>query len=216
MISLVIFASALLSTVVRLNTQENTAQANKRHRQTDKNNVFGDLFSSFLFAIIICLLNFHFFNPKSFCLMNPLENMCKPHRESLSCARTNNLNLTTGMGNYFDGFAGFFRRNHSKEGKPLFCFLDIGRGSWFQFMALDFGKNRKWTESSFVLVDGEFAPFQPRLYFRSLPRINFGWLLEKNLHVNLVQKTTATGILIFAADSEVNLFYHASEMTGLK
>ena len=169
--------------------------------------------------MIICLLNFQAFNRKSFCLMNHMEKMCDPYRESLSCAHTHNLNITTGMGNYFDGFAGFFRRNGDEESiksNPMKCFLDIGRNSWFQFMLLDFGENKKWTESSFVLIDGEFAPFQPQLKFVSLPRLSFGWLLDRNISLNLGQHPTTTGILVFAADSKVQLFYHSAEITGLE
>ena len=83
-------------------------------------------------------------------------------------------------------------------------------------MSLDFGENDKWTESSFVLIDGEFAPFQPRRKFQSLPRINFGWLLNQNIPLNLCQMTTSTGILVFSSDSEVQLFYNSPEITGLK
>ena len=98
---------------------------------------------------------------------------------------------------------------------PMKCFLDIGRDSLFQFMLLDFGTNKKWTESSFVLLDGEFAPFQPQLKFESLPRINFDWLL-RNVSLNLDQISSSTGILVFAADSEVQLFYHNAVMIGLE
>ena len=142
-----------------------------------------------------------------------------PSRESLSCAHAYDLNLETGMGNYFDGFSGFFRRNNDEDSSkrnPLKCFLEIGQNSWFQFMHLDFGGNNKWTDSSFVLIDGEFAPFQPKISFRSLPRINFGWLLNKNIPLDIGQRTTSTGILIFAADSQVELFYHSAKMSGLK
>ncbi len=101
----------------------------------------------------------------------------------------------------------------------LKCFLHIRRGSWFQFMSLDFGGNKRWNESSFVLVDGDFAPFQPRLSFGSLPRINFGWLskwlMKQNITLNLGGRTTSTGIFVFAADSEVQLYYHNAVMTGL-
>ena len=184
---------------------------------SERNNVFGKLFSSILFLVIICHLNFHRFNPESFCLLNPMERMCHPYRESLSCAQTQNLNTETEMGTFFDGFAGFFRRNTDEEltksDYPK-CFLAIERDSWFQFLSLNFGRNRKWTDSSFVLIDGEFAPFQPSRLFDSLPNINFAWLTNKIMSLNLGQRTTSTGILVFAADSEVRLFYHSEEMTG--
>ncbi len=186
---------------------------------SDQNNLFGDLFSSLLFLVIICLLSFQTFNPESFCLMNPRERMCNPYRESLSCAHTHNLNITTQMGNYYDGYAGFFQKNTDKglaKRNPLKCFLDIGQDSWFQFVSLDFGKNKRWTESSFVLIDGEFAPFQPKISFRSLPRIIFGWLFEQNIPLNFDRRTSSTGIIVFAADSEVKLVYHAAEMTGFE
>ena len=145
--------------------------------------------------------------------MNPKEKMCDPYREALNCARTHDLNVTTGNGNYFSGFAGFFRRI-SGEDAPN-CFLEIGRRSFFQFMSLNFGENGKWTESSFVLIDGEFAAFQPPRDFQSLPRINFGWLLEQsNKSLDQGQLTTSNGIFVFAADSEVQLFYHTAKMTG--
>ena len=100
-----------------------------------------------------------------------------------------------------------------KEG--LKCFLEIAPGSWFQFMSLDFGKNTRWTESSFVLIDGKFAPYQPPLLFGSLPTINFAWLANQNIAFNLGQIRTFTGIFIFAADSEVELYYRYPEMNGL-
>ena len=81
-------------------------------------------------------------------------------------------------------------------------------------MSLDFGENNRWTESSFVLIDGEFAAFQPRIDFYSLRRINFGWMVSQNISLNFGQRTSSTGILIFAADSEVELFYHSVEIKG--
>lgn len=219
MIALVVLVatSAVASCFIFNYTRERNI--NKFFCHSERNNLFGDLFSSSLFFTIICLLNIHSFNPESFCLMNPIEKMCDPYRESLSCAHIHNLNVTTGMGNYFDGYAGFFRRNRDEgliESNVLKCFLDIGRNSSFQFISLDFGQNRKWTESSFVLIDGEFAPFQPNISFSSLPRINFGWLLDQKIPVSLGQGTTSTGILIFAADSKVELFYRNYRIRGLK
>ena len=211
---MLVVTSAVVSYVVHYVTQEN-----KNSCHNEKNNLFGDLFSASLFLAVICLVNFYTFNPKSFCLMNPFENMCHPYRESLSCANTYNLNSTTGFGHYFSGYAGFFRRNRDKESNnrnPLKCFLDIGRDSWFQFMSLDFGENNKWTESSFVLIDGVLADFQPRRLFAAFPTLTFGWLLDHTIPVNFGQRTTSTGILIFAADSEVQLFYHSAKMSGKK
>ena len=185
---------------------------------SERNNLFGDLFSTSLFLTILCLLNFHTFNPESFCLINPAEKMCDPHREALSCAQQHNLNVTSEVEHYFAGYAGFFHTNSAEESrrrKTLKCFLDIGRNSWFHFMSLDFGKNRRWTESSFVLIDGEFAPFQPTRLFNALPSINFGWLLDHQIPTEFGEKTTSTGILVFAADSHVQLFYRAAKMTGL-
>ena len=204
-----IVTSAVVSYAVHYFTDENKSYS-------EQNNLLGDLFSSALFLLMICLLNSHNFDPKSFCLMNPLERMCDPYRESLSCAHTQNLNVKTQMGHFFDGFAGFFRSNLEKDSTkryPLKCFLDIKRDSWFQFISLNFGKNRRWTESSFVLIDGELAPFQPPRFFNSLPDINFGWLLNqvKSLPFYLGKRTTSTGILVFAADSEVQLFYHTDK-----
>ena len=144
--------------------------------------------------------------------------MCDPYRESLSCANTHNFNTTTGMGHYFDGFAGFFRRNRgegSTNSNPLKCFLDIGRDSWFQFISLDFGENKGLTESNFVLIDGEFASFQQNTSFEDLPRTNFGWLIN-NLSLDFGQQTSSTGIFVFAADSEVQLYYHSLKMMGLE
>ena len=216
---ILVVASVVLSTALRINTRENTPRTKKDFCHSDRNNLFGDLFSASLFLIIICFFNYHTFNPKSFCLMNPFEKMCGSYKESVSCTQTHNLSVKTGNGHYFDGFAGFFQRNRDKDStksNPLKCFLDIGRNSWFRFMTLDFGEHNGWTESSFVLIDGEFAPFQPRLDFKSLPRINFAWLLNQNISRNLGQRTTSTGVLIFAADSEFQLFYHSAEMTGLE
>ena len=216
---LVWVATSAVARLVINYTWESTVNTNKGFCHSERNNRIGDLFSSSMFLLIICLLNFHSFNPKSFCLMNPLEKMCDPYRESLSCAHTNNLNMETEMGNYFDGYAGFFRRKPDEglsETNPLKCFLDIGRNSSFQFLSLDFGKNNRWTESSFVLIDGELAPFQPNTSFKSLPRINFAWLLNQNIPINLGQGTTSTGILVFAADSNVELFYHNARMTGME
>ena len=81
-------------------------------------------------------------------------------------------------------------------------------------MFLDFGNNKKWTDSSFVLLDGDFAPFQPRLSFQSLPQVNFGWLKRQNVSLDLGKNRALSGILVFAADSEVQLYYHLAEITG--
>ena len=205
------------SSAVGYLSRENIVCTTKGFCHSERNNLFGDLFSTSVFLMIICLLNIHSFKLGSFCLMNPLERMCDPYREALSCAHTHKLNAQTGMGHYFDGYAGFFRRKRdeeSTESSSLNCFLDIGRDSWFQFMSLDFGENRRWTESSFVLTDGEFAPFQPNMSFKSLSQINFGWLLEQNISLSLGARTSSTGIFVFAADSEVRLYYHSAEMTG--
>ena len=64
-------------------------------------------------------------------------------------------------------------------------------------------------------LDVFYSPFQPDIGFTSLLRINFGWLLAQNLSLNFGQETTSTGIFIFAADSNVQLFYYSAEMTGL-
>ena len=110
-VALVVFVatSAVTSSVIFYYAKESGVQTIKSFCHSDRNNLFGDLFSSSLFLVIICLLNFNTFNRESFCLMNPLEMMCDPYRESLSCHHTNNFNIETEMGNYFDGFAGFFR-----------------------------------------------------------------------------------------------------------
>ena len=149
--------------------------------------------------------------------MNPLEKMCDPYRKKLSCAENHILNRTTEKGNYFDGYAGFFRKTSDRElsaNNPLKCFLNIGRDSWYQFAFLDYGKNKKWTESSFVLIDGQFAAFQPRLDFTSLPSMTFGWLTNQNISVDLSKRNTSTGIFIFNADSEVELYYNNAQLTG--
>ena len=155
--------------------------------------------------------------------MNPMEKMCDLYREELSCAHTHKLNVTTQMGrypigHYFGGYAGFFRRKRdvdSSKNKPMKCFLDIGRYSLFQLMSLNFGPNKRWTESNFVLIDDGFAPFQPPRTFQSLPSINFAWLLKHTFNPYLGQTITSTGIFVFAADSDVHLFYHDAEMSGL-
>ena len=73
-----------------------------------KNNLFGSLFSTITFLSIIFMLNFSFFKPESFCLMNPKESICNPYREKISCARYK-FNPTTSQGHFFDGYAGFFK-----------------------------------------------------------------------------------------------------------
>ena len=53
----------------------------------------------------------------------------------------------------------------SKLAKAKYCFLDIGPESYFRLMSLDFGMEKGWTESNFVLIDGNLADFQPRSQF---------------------------------------------------
>ena len=72
---LVLFVtSALVSYVIHNFTDEIKSNS-------ERNNLFGDLFSSTLFLLMICLLNIDNFAPKSFCLMNPMERMCECNDE---------------------------------------------------------------------------------------------------------------------------------------
>ena len=83
-------------------------------------------------------------------------------------------------------------------------------------MSLDFGTEKGWTESNFVLIDGEEADFQPNSAFDSIPSVNFHWLASENVALNLPKTTTTTGLLIFNSASNVNLYFHDEKIKGLK
>ena len=97
-IILIVLVELVVTTAVVSYLVLDFTSENKIH--PERNNLLGDLISSSMFLMIICLLNIHDFDPKSFCVMNPREKLCDPHRESLFCANTQNLNTETGMGNY--------------------------------------------------------------------------------------------------------------------
>ena len=94
------------------------------------------------------------------------------------------------------------------------CFLDIGYDSFFRFMFLDFGQENGWTKSNFVLIDGQFASFQLS-DFNSNANVNFKWLSDQNITVNLPATTTSTGLIIFNSASNVDFYFHDSKMKGL-
>ena len=98
--------------------------------------------------------------------------------------------------------------------KVLRCFLDIGAGSNFQFMSLDFGSENGWSDSNFVLIDGELAPFQPEMDFNSIPSVNFHWLTDQTITFDR-RKTSSRGIIVFNSASNVDLFYHDPAIKGL-
>ena len=79
----------------------------------DINNYVGDLFGTVLFLALICLLNSAAFDPKSFCLMNPREALCRQYRDELNCKRQHEFNLTTGLGFHYDEYAGMFQTHRT-------------------------------------------------------------------------------------------------------
>ena len=83
-------------------------------------------------------------------------------------------------------------------------------------MSLDFGTEKRWTESKFVLIDGEKADFQPNVAFHSIPSVNFHWLASENVVLNLPKIKTTTGLFIFNSASNVNLYFNDEEINGLK
>ena len=82
-------------------------------------------------------------------------------------------------------------------------------------MSLDFGNKKSWSESNFVLIDGEKADFQPNVLFDSIPSVNFHWLASKNVGLNLPKTNTTTGLCIFSSASNVNLYFHDEQIKGL-
>ncbi len=83
-------------------------------------------------------------------------------------------------------------------------------------MKLSFGgKNNQWTSSNFVLLDGQMVDYQHNTSFFSDPSVNFKWLVDKYIPVNLGRKTTSSGIFVFNADSEVELYFNCAEIPGL-
>ena len=86
-------------------------------------------------------------------------------------------------------------------------------------MSLDFGTERGWSESNFVLVDGEDADFQPITPFDSISSVNFHWLqpwlISQNATLNIPKQHTTTGLLIFHSESYVNLYFHEKVIKGL-
>ena len=90
---------------------------------TDINNFVGDMFGTFIFVVLICFLNFHNFNPKSFCLMNPREKLCDMYREELSCKNQIPLD-PSGMGHFYADYAGFFKSEQT--GKVIYCLSILG------------------------------------------------------------------------------------------
>ena len=92
--------------------------------------------------------------------------------------------------------------------------MDIGAGSYFRFMSLDFGSENGWSESNFVLIDGELAPFQPKMDFNSIPSLNFEWLTNQTITFDR-RKTSSRGIIVFNSASNVDLLYHDYAIKGL-
>ena len=125
--------------------------------------------------------------------MNPRETMCQPHREALNCKTNYMFVLANGLGHFSAEYAGMFKTQKNKKQ----CFLDIGQGHYFKIMSLDFGNDRQWSESNFVLIDGELAPFQPQSNFDSIPSVNFKWLSDQNITLSLLKRITTTGFVYF-------------------
>ena len=92
--------------------------------------------------------------------------------------------------------------------------MDIGAGSYFRFMSLDFGSENGWSDSNFVLIDGELAPFQPEMDFNSIPSLNFHWLTNRSITFDRRQ-TLSRGIIVFNSASNVDLVYHDPAIKGL-
>ena len=82
-------------------------------------------------------------------------------------------------------------------------------------MWLNYGNEDTWTANNFVLIDGEFAQSQPKANFRSISSINFKWLTDKNITLNVPKTTTSSGLFIFNSASDVELYYHDAEIKGL-
>ena len=82
-------------------------------------------------------------------------------------------------------------------------------------MSLDFGTEKGWTESNFVLIDGKEADFYPNTPFDSIPSVNFHWLASENVALNLPKTNTKTGFFIFNSASNVNLYFHDEQIKGL-
>ena len=91
--------------------------------------------------------------------------------------------------------------------------MDIGAGSYFQFMSLDFGSENGWSDSNFVLIDGEFAPFQPKTDFNSIRSLNFQWLTDQNITISH-KSTLSRGMVVFNSASNVDLFYRDHVIKG--
>ena len=81
-------------------------------------------------------------------------------------------------------------------------------------MLLDFGNKNGWSASNFVLIDGKFAPFQPKSNFNSIPSVNLQWLSDKDITLNLPKTTTSSGLFVFNSASVVELYYNNDEIKG--
>ena len=82
-------------------------------------------------------------------------------------------------------------------------------------MWLDFGNEKSWSASNFVLIDGSLAPFTPKSDFSSVPNINFKWLSDQNITRNLPITMTSSGLIVINSASHVDLYYHAEKIKGL-
>ena len=83
-------------------------------------------------------------------------------------------------------------------------------------MSLDFGTEKGWTESNFVLIDGKEADFQPNAPFDSIPIVNFHWLASENIALNFPKTKTTTGLFIFNSGSHVIFYFQDDQIKGLK
>ena len=80
-------------------------------------------------------------------------------------------------------------------------------------MSLDFGSENGWSDSNFVLIDGELAPFQPEMDVSS-PSLSFHWLTVQTIRFDR-RKTSSRGIIVFNSASNVDLFYQDPAIKGL-
>ena len=82
-------------------------------------------------------------------------------------------------------------------------------------MFLDFGTEKSWTDSNFVLIDGKVADFQSNSPFESISSVNFDWLSKKGAILNLPKTNTRTGLFIFNSASNVDFYFHDKDIKGL-
>ena len=170
------------------------------------------VFATVVFLLVITLLNWYNFELDSFCIMNPREPICEFLQVQTSCASRYPTDNT--VMNYFDGYAGFFiKPGDAKNGS---CFFDLGANSTLKFTHLDFGSGESWSESNFVLIDGEFAAFRPKTDFNSDPTMIFNWIIkELDLDIFSEMRKIRTGLVIMnSPSSNIQLYYNHEEMKG--